>query len=93
MTEISSEREDKKTSQCECVVGGAGGQAGWVRDRMLRIILLPSESERLVVLAEHSTHSCPEFRHSQPTLTISYPTVWSFPQPKPRALLPMRLRL
>lgn len=65
---------------------------GWVRDRMLRIILLPSESQRLAVLGEHGTHSCPEFRHSQPALTISCSAVWSFRQPKPR-VLPMRLRL
>lgn len=37
------------------------GKAGWVWDRMLRIIQLPSESEGLGVLCEHGPHSCLEF--------------------------------
>lgn len=68
------------------------GKAGWVWDRMLRIIQLPSESEGLGVLGEHGPHSCLEFRHTQPQITISHPTEWSCLQPKPR-VLQMRLRL
>lgn len=69
------------------------GKAGWVWDRMLRIIQLPSESEGLGVLCEHGPHSCLEFRHSQSQITtIFYPTEWSFLQPKPQ-VLQIRLRL
>lgn len=54
--EVQRIEKNKKKEKPPSVHVWWEGQALWVRDRMLRIIPLPSESERLAVLGESGAH-------------------------------------